>query len=229
MENMIDVFVILVIFAFAFGGFLKGMLLSLFDAISLVVAFIAANYLSAFIRAIIVNPEYRYFIRIKEAISGALGVEEFAETSLKAQNALIGSLNIPGALKELLMINNNSEIYGILNARSVSDYIASFLASAAISAIAYLSAFGIVLILINVVRGILGTLKKTAGFNVADSLAGAALGVAKAFLFLWFALLVATFIAPMNPQNEIFGAIKNSTLALWFYENNFLLKIISFF
>jgi uncharacterized membrane protein required for colicin V production len=228
MENLTDIIVILIICAFALSGFLKGALLSAYDAVSFVAAFIAANYLSGFIGALIRNSDY--FASIKESVSNALGLEKLAaETTLKAQNALIGALELPDALKELLMVNNNPEIYGIFNARDISEYIASFLANAAVSVIACVCAFAIVLVLINVVRGILGALKKTGGFNMLDSILGAALGIAKALAFIWLGLLAVTFFAPANPGSVLVENIKNSTITLWLYENNFLLKIISFF
>jgi len=92
------------------------------------------------------------------------------------QQEAINGADIPDIFKELLAVNNNSEIYEELGVQSFAQYVGTFLAKLIINIVSYLGVFLIVTIILRAVIFALDIVAEIPVFGLINRLAGGAVG-----------------------------------------------------
>lgn len=153
--------------------------------LTIVIVKIATPYMTDFIKE---NPTIRQ--NAANAILSIAGWEEPSgeEAGLpSAQRSSIEQLDLPQAVKDLLLENNNSEIYKILGVSQFPEYVSTYLADMLINAIASIILFIAVFALIHLAVRWLDLIARLPILYGLNHIAGALLGLAQGLVFLWVA------------------------------------------
>ena len=139
----------------------------------------------------------------------------------------IESSRLPESLKEVLIENNNSEIYDILEVTGFDDYIGTYVAKTLTNIIAFVLAFLIIFIFLKFIMLSLDLVSRLPLLKGMNKTAGLFLGFAEGLMILWIAALVLTVFCTGEKGAVIFEMIDDSFILSFLYSHNFLLNIIS--
>ncbi len=225
--NILDLAAVAVIVLCILYFSYKGLVLAVFDAVSIFAAYFLANALSPKLTEAIRNrPEI--FDWIKAAISKTLGLENLLSAATKsAETNVITSLNIPDFLKDALLKNNNAEIYKLLNADTLADYVSGFLANMLIGALSLVVLLLLVFIAMKIIGVILDIASKLPVINSLNKIGGALLGAGIGVFIVCALLAVASVLLTSGKYSDIITLIESSAVAKYFYEHNFIINALS--
>lgn len=191
--------------------------------LTIVIVKIATPYMTNFIKE---NPTIR-----ENAANTILSITGWEEPSQEeagvpsVQRSAIEQLDLPQGVKDVLLENNNSEIYKMLGVSQFPEYVSTYLADMLINAIASMLMFIAVFILIHLVVRWLDLIARIPILNGLNHIAGALLGLAQGLLLLWGAGFILSLFSA-TPLGEMLEAqIHASTWLTFLYRYN-LINII---
>lgn len=152
---------------------------------------------------------------------------ETPELSLQEQIALIEGTDMPAFLKSGLLDNNNKEIYSQLGVNNFVDYVKHYAAKWIVNIVAFLLTFFVVFIIVRIVIFSLDALSELPVLHGANRLAGGALGLGFALIFIWIAFMVITLLYTTTVGEQCFTFIGDSKILTFLYNNNIILKLLS--
>ena len=223
--NAIDIGILILLGVFAFIAWRKGFIMACFSFLPTWVALFASYKIypamSKYLRTT------RLFDSMKDGIYQSLHLENIVtEQTWSTQNDLIQQMNLPEFLKNALLENNNTVVYDILNVDKIQDYISGFLANIGINILSILIAFLVVYIGLKLILKALDLVAKLPVLSAFNKLGGLVVGLAQGVVVIWIIGFVLTFFYSNPKFQTVFAMLYDSTLGLWFYENNFLLFMI---
>lgn len=154
---------------------------------------------------------------------------EETEIPREKQISLIEGAQIPELFRQLLLENNNSEIYNALGVSTFGEYIGSYLAKLIADFCAFLLTLLVVTIVVRSVVyafGIISDLPVIGGLN---RIAGGILGLGTGLVIVWVLLIVVTLLYTTEIGKICFENIGDSQLLTFLYEHNILLNTITKF
>ena len=223
--NYIDIAVIVIILGMGFISYWKGFVracLGFLPAIgALAGSYFTYPYLSRLLRGSFI---YR---NINESIRSKLALETVLDNSIySSQSDLINSINAPGFIKDALINNNNSVVYDILDVNGIEDYIAGYIANISINIMSMVVAFIAIFIVIRLVIKALDIVSDLPFLSFFNKSCGFAVGIIKGTVTVWLIGIVLTFFYYNEAFAKFFEMMADSKLALFMYENNYLLFMI---
>lgn len=161
---------------------------------------------------------------IQESMVKASGLydADMAEEMPAEQRMIIESLNLPEQMKEILIENNNTEVYEFLGAERFADYIGRYLADMIISGAGFLIAFVVVFVAIQLVFRWLDLVAKLPILSGLNQIAGALMGGLEGLLFVWIFLLVLSWFSNLEWAQALMEQIEASAFLSFLYNNNLL-------
>jgi uncharacterized membrane protein required for colicin V production len=231
---MLDIIIAVVLTLFAYSGYRRGLLRSVYGFISFV--------LSGFI-AIRIQPYVAEWL-LKNTQIHAYFSKKISEVLIKNVNAdSIGNISsikgieniLPDNFTEGLLKNIIPNLIDVLNINEKFNYVCDFLADSAVRAFAAVVSFAVTAILIESIRWALrysfrrrgifpfGRIIKKA-IRVIDRAAGSVIGFIKGAILVWFIVTIMFVVAPSN--QKLFELTQNSYFAKLIQNNN---PLISFF
>lgn len=228
--TLLDMIVLGVLATFMYIGFKRGLIKTLFglasNIIGIIIAYIIYPYVSAFL---LKNTGLKKFIQGK--ISESLRLSELAGSAVgkQAQEAAVDSLKIPKFFKELLVNNNNDEVYRLLDVTSLQDYISGTLATVAINALTFILVAVIVILIMNILSGSMNLISKLPIISQANHMGGLIAGTAWGVTILWLGGLFLTFVSSMQKGGELMALLGKSPIALFFFQENLLMGFVADF
>ena len=224
-SNIADIIVILILFAGLLWGAKSGLVKMLTRVVYSVASFGASLLLYPIISKFIRNTPI--FTLLKEKLITTLGLETAINSYTKQQEVgVINSLNLPDILKSKLLENNNSVIYDLVNADSLVDYIAGFMANMIINLVLVWLLFAIFLILLKIILSGIELIAKLPVINGVNRIGGAIAGVVLSTIIIWICFAVVYIFIAEPAIYNLYGYIESSTLASTLYNNNVLLDLI---
>ena len=150
------------------------------------------------------------------------GVEdESGEPQLPAQQReAIERLKLPEQMKEVLLENNNNEIYHILGVDAFLDYLGAYLANMVLNLIGSVLLFLIVFVAIRLLVKWLDLVAKLPILSGINQIAGAVLGGLQGLLVLWVAGLIVKACSSMPWSQAVLAQIEGSLWLGFLYHNN---------
>lgn len=192
--------------------------------LTIVIVKLATPYITDFLKD---NPSIRQ--NAANAILSAAGWEapEEAQTELPAaQRISIEKMNLPESVKEILLENNNSEIYHMLGVNQFAEYISVYLADMLINAIVSAVLFLAVFILIHLVVRWLDIIARLPILHGLNHIAGAVMGLAYGLLLLWVALFMLRLFAATPTGGMLIGQVNQSPWLTFLYRYNLVAIIL---
>lgn len=162
----------------------------------------------------------------------SLGIESedilkvIGEIPKDAQIKQIEESPLPVFLKDIILENNNAEIYKEMGVTSFPEYVAYYISRMVIKILAFLITFLLAIIIVKaliVAVDILGELPVLGLFN---RIGGAAVGALSALLLVWVGFLVMTLLYSTTVGKACFEMIDQSQILTFIYDKNILLQTL---
>lgn len=188
--------------------------------LTIVIVKLATPYITDFLKD---NPSIRQ--SAGNAILSAAGWEapSIDETKLPAvQRMAIERMNLPDSVKDILLENNNSEIYHMLGVNQFAEYISTYLADMLISAVVSAFMFIAVFILIHLLVKWLDIISRLPILHGLNHIAGAVMGLAYGLLLLWVALFLLKLFAATPAGGVLTEQVYRSSWLTFLYRYNLI-------
>ena len=219
--------VVMVFIVFSsYMGFKHGLvkeLVSMFCVVlSIVVVWFINPYVNDFIREN--TPVYE---KIQESCKDFVGkkAEDVKSPGSSGQNSMLESLSLPSFLTDEIEENNTAEVYRYLAVNTFKDYVSGYLALMAVNGLSFLVSFVLATILIRMVTWALNLISNLPVIKGVNKLAGGVLGIAKAVIFIWVALLLVAVLCNTEIGKAGLELIEKDQMLSFLYEQNPFMRI----
>lgn len=224
MNYTVDIIIIIIllssIFYFAHKGLISSILKSCSWLISILVTYLLYPFVSSLIRRTIV------FDFLRETIYTVMGLDSISATGGSSQITAINALTLPESLKTMLIDNNNSVIYDLLNVNSLQEYIAGYIANIILNIVISILVFFIIKFGMRFVITALNIAVKLPVVRQLNSLGGGLLGLFWGVAIIWGVMAITTLLIASPVFNDLIDAINNSFLGSILYDNNFIMNVL---
>lgn len=153
-------------------------------------------------------------------VQDEMDMEDAAEIQPSYQRNIIEGLNLPEQMKEVLLENNNSEIYHMLGVDRFFDYLGSYLAVMVIRVFGSGLLFSAVFLFFRVGTHWLNQIARLPILWELNQLAGALVGAVAGLLFIWLAALIVRGCSGMPWTGPVLAQIEKSWWLNLLYQNN---------
>lgn len=148
------------------------------------------------------------------------------ELSRSVQVAVIQQLPLPETIKSNILDNNNSEMYHLLEAGGVYEYIAKSLAVVILNGIVFLGLTLLCRLIFFVLAQTVKDLTKLPIVRWIDKIGGGVLGALKGLVYIWVFFLVLSISSTFEWSRLMIMQINDSQILKLLYDNNILLDIV---
>jgi len=226
--NLLDLIIIVVLLVMFITGYSRGFIKTLFDLLSMVITFALTYYLYPFVSKFIMT-ETSVYKNLSESISKTFDFEKLLQGAISKESQFdaIKTLPLPENFKEMLTMNNNPEMFKLLDVSSFADYISGSLASIVVNIIVFIVLFIAIYIVLTVAVNMLNLISKLPILNKMNKLSGGALGLLLGIGFLFVGLTVLSIIISTNNSNDIVALIDGSILGSFLYYNNPIMDLLN--
>lgn len=152
-----------------------------------------------------------------------------AEIPRDVQVAAIEKADLPDVFKNLLSVNNNSEIYKELGVDTFAQYVGSYLARLIINIVAFLCTFVLITIVLRAIVFALDIVSNLPVLGFINRLAGGAIGVIGALVIVWTVFVVITLLYTTSFGKEMYRMIQSDAILKTIYEYNPIMKLATIF
>lgn len=165
-----------------------------------------------------------------------MGMEEKAAEALKhveiprdMQIAAIEGADLPQVFKNLLLINNNSEIYEKLGVTSFASYVAKYMAKVVVNIVAFILTLIVVTIILRAIIFSLNIIADLPVFGFMNRAVGGVLGVVGVLIIVWVAFVIISLLYTTEIGKEMFEMIQTNRLLTVIYDYNPVMKFATSF
>lgn len=222
--NYLDIAVVAIIFGLGIISYCKGFVKACLGFLPIIGAvfgaYITYPTISKFLRGGFI------YTKIADSIHSRLGIESALGSTFSSQNEIINSINAPGFIKNALINNNNSVVYDILDVSGIEEYISGFIANVCINILSLVAAFVVIFVIIKLIIHALDLIADIPFIGFINRSFGFAVGIIKGTVIVWIIGIILTFFYYNEAFAGFFKMLNDSRLALFMYENNYLLFMI---
>lgn len=148
-----------------------------------------------------------------------------AEVPKQMQIAAIEGADLPDVFKNLLLENNNSEVYQKLGVTTFAEYVSKYFAKLVIEIIAFLITFLFATIVIRAVVFALDFVTALPVLGILNRLAGVLVGTTISFIIVGILFIVITLLYTTTIGKQAMGMIREDQILSFLYDNNIIMKI----
>ena len=141
------------------------------------------------------------------------------------QISAIENADIPSVFKNLLLTNNNSEIYDKLGVTEFVSYVSAYMAKLIINVAAFLLTFIVVSIILRAIIFSLNVVSELPVVGLVNRLAGGVLGMLMVLIIVWLVFLVITMLCTTGIGQSMIAMIQENEFLKTIYEYNPVLKL----
>ena len=220
--------IIAVIFAIsAWIGYKKGLVRIVASLLAtLIVVFLvslATPYVSQWIRQI--TPlESAIQNKMTELIPSGADLNE--QPTSEQQIASIESAKLPDMFRQMLLENNNQEVYEALGVNTFLEYVGCYISKVLADIIAFLIIMVIAIIILPIAIKMLGIVNKLPVIGGVNRLAGGIAGLGIGLMIVWVLFIAMTLMYDTEIGKVFFENIETNSILKTLYENNILMQHI---
>lgn len=141
------------------------------------------------------------------------------------QQEAIKEADLPEVFKDLLSINNNSEIYEELGVETFAQYVGNFLSRLIINMVSFLGTFLIITIIFRAIIFALDIVDELPVLGILNRLAGGAVGFACALIIVWVLFVVVTLLYTTVIGKDVYDTVQGSGVLKMLYDCNPIMKM----
>lgn len=162
----------------------------------------------------------------EEDIKNVIGKVEIPR---EQQISAIENAKLPKVFREMLLENNNAEIYGNLGVGTFGEYVGTYLAKIIADFVGFLLTLLVVTIVVRTIIYALGIISDLPVIGGLNRIAGGVLGLVTGVIAIWIILIAVTLLYTTAIGEECFRNIADSQILTFLYENNPLLEMLGRF
>lgn len=167
--------------------------------------------------------------KIKEKCIEVLQPGEVDTSSRDVQINLIENSEFPQVFKELLLANNNAEVYESLGVTTFVDYVGEYMAKLFSDIAAFLLAFIVITAVVRIILYILDIIGNLPIIGGLNRLAGGALGLGTALIIVWILFIAITMLYDLPISKLFLQNIEENEFLQFLYNNNILMNFVTKF
>lgn len=233
LEIVIGVFLLGMVLYGHWRGLIRLAISMLALVITLVVVKFAMPYASGFIRQN--TSVYEWLAdRVESAFQIKTLEEELSDDPASklilenpsVQRQLIENMDLPEEVKELLIENNNSEVYGLLGVNAFAEYVGNYLAGLLLNTLGFVLLFLAVYIALRLLAGALNLVAELPILSGINHLAGALLGGIHGLIFVWIFFLLSALFSKTEWSALVMDQIRQSPWLSLLYRYNLIARLI---
>lgn len=223
--NGFDILVIAILLVMVVIGFSRGFVRTLYTFLSFIVTFALTYYFYPYVTRFLMTSTSLY-TTLSEKISETLNLSDLMNNMMGREDQVnaIATLSLPEQMKDMLVANNNSEMFRLLGASSFEDYISGMLATWVINLISFIGLFLLISLILSIVFGLIDLVSKLPLINITNKAAGGLLGAIFAIGIIWIVMMGISMMITSGSQPEWLTQMDASSIAKVFYYNNPLLE-----
>lgn len=224
--NTVSIIIGIVFLMCVISGLWQGLFRVLVSVAGLIVSIVIAVYVAPYVSSSLekntrLDENMAHYISEKMQFS-----EAGEETSKGIQVAIIEELPLPETMKDNILNNNNAEMYDVLDATGVYDYIAKSIAMVILNAVVFLSLVLICRIFFFFLGRAAKGLSKLPILRSIDKLGGGVLGALKGLILIWIFFLILSVTSTMEWSQTLIAQINETRVLQLLYDNNALVDIV---
>lgn len=163
---------------------------------------------------------------LRQGNAEAAEILEGEEIPREIQISAIEGADFPKIFKDILLDNNNSEMYEELGAGTFAQYIAKSVAKLILNVLSFVVVFVIVTIVVRAVVFALDIVANLPVLGFFNRLAGGVLGAVGALIIVWFLFTAVTLLYTTTFGREAYQAIQGNDILKMIYEINPVMKAV---
>ena len=181
----------------------------------------------------------KYGISISDIVNGKISSSDLAKYGI-SENVLDGltgsgsstvkdvieNADIPDVLKNLLLKNNNKEMYNELGVTTFPQYIGGYIARLVINIIAFVLTFIVVTVILRAVVFALDIVSELPVVGFFNHLGGGVLGIGIALIIVWILFMIVILLYTTDIGKEIYEMIQNNSLLKLIYDYNPVMQLV---
>ncbi len=206
-------------------GLRRGFIRKVVSALSLVITLVLVTYLTPHITEFIQNHTSLHE-NLQEKCSEIFFNDQYDEEIKTDQVLIIENMELPENIKEMLLENNNTEAYDLLEVSGFHEYVGAYLAGLIINALAYLISFVVVWTAIRAILLAMDIVTRLPILHGINRLAGGALGIVHGVVLVWIAFLLVTILCNGELGKQFFALIHDNPFLMFLYNQNVIMKIV---
>lgn len=148
------------------------------------------------------------------------------------QDVQIGQIEnapLPRFIKDQILENNNSAIYGELGVQDFPHYVAAYMARLVLHLISFLVTFLLAIIIVKALMVAVNIIGELPVLGLINRIAGGALGLVLAIVIVWIGFLVMTLAYTTAAGAACFDMVEKSKVLQFLYNTNpLLLRLLGF-
>lgn len=226
MDNWLEITVGVYLLGMILYGHYKGLIRLAVSMLALIATLVIVHFAMPKIM-VFVRDNTPVYTWIAEGMKESIGIGADApDIQMPAeQRIMIENLNLPEDVKQMLLENNNSQMYQILGVDAFAEYIGNYLANLIMNSIGFVVLFLAVYILLHLIMKWLDLIAKLPILYGMNHLAGAILGGIQGLFFVWIAALFVTACASTSWASLVLSQIEASPWLSFLYRYNLVSKI----
>ena len=206
-------------------GLRRGFIRKVVSALSLVITLVLVTFVTPHITNFI-HEHTALHENLQEKCSEIFVSDQYDEDVKTDQVQIIEHMELPENIKEMLLENNNTEAYHVLEVSGFHEYVGAYLAGLIINALAYLISFVVVWAAIRAILLAMDVVTKLPILHGINRLAGGALGIVYGVVLVWIAFLLVTILCNGNIGKQFFALINENQFLMFLYNQNIIMKIV---
>ena len=136
---------------------------------------------------------------------------------------------MPQFLKDELIENNNSTIYGELGVNSFPRYVAAYISRLVLNLLSFLVTFLLAIIIVKALMFAVNIIGELPVLGLVNHIAGAGLGLVLAVVIVWLGFLIMTLAYTTEVGMACFDMMEKSQILQFLYDTNpLLIRLVSF-
>ncbi len=228
--NWIDVCVIIIIVVNGIRGLAQGLIISVFNMTSFIIAAIVSKIYYSKLSQFIMN-KTPLSVKIYEFILKRINETNIQSNMIdgQGQTNVFEMMNLPKTLGNLLMENEFLKEYNQEAMINIHNYIADATTKIIVDLLSIVIIFLGILLILNILGHILNSVASLPIINQFNRLGGLVFGTFKGTLIVFILLAIMVPVVSMFPNCFIEEALYKSTIAKDLYNYNILLRILGGF
>lgn len=223
--NLLLLFLIAVTALFLIRGYRRGLFKSAVSTIGIALAVFITAIIYPYV-ALLICDQTEIDDKINNSIQNKL-TEYASDTPTRTEQMdIIDNMGLNQMLKDLLVENNNDDVYKEMQVEAFTDYVAAYLTNVIIRGIAYVITFVIMLIIVFILVHFADIFTDIPIVHAIDKIGGLIFGMAEGLALIWILFIIITVLSTTDGGAALISMIEESPVLTFLYENNVLLKII---
>ncbi len=218
---------VVVLMIFGIMGFRKGLLKTLLSMISTIAVILIIAWLTPHIGDYIrENTSMMEMMQERMESTIFAEIDTTIEIPVAMQVQFIEELPLPQIMKDILIENNNSEVYQEFDVSSFVEYLSEYVARGLINGIAFVIALIATVIIMRIIVVAITILTELPLIGTLDRLGGFAIGIVHGGFWIAIFFLIVVLISDTGIGKMLMETIKSDSMLAWVYDKNALVQII---